>query len=41
MRINLDDPHHTGAGDVAEHNGDVTYENIQARIYKNNSIHFI
>ena len=25
MRINLDDPHHTGAGEVAEHNGNVTY----------------
>ena len=25
MHINLDDPHHTGAGEVAEHDGDVAY----------------
>ena len=40
MRINLDDPHHTGAGEVAEHNGDVTYVYIKGRVYKNNRIHF-
>jgi hypothetical protein len=40
MRINLDDPHQTGAGEVAGQNGDVTYVYIKARVYKNNSIHF-
>jgi hypothetical protein len=40
MRINLDDPHHTEAGEVAEHDGDVTYVYIKARVYKNNGIHF-
>jgi hypothetical protein len=29
MCINLDDPHYTGAGEIAEHNGDVTYVYIK------------
>jgi len=40
MRINLDDPHHTGAGEVAEQNGDVACVYNKARVYKNNSIYF-
>jgi hypothetical protein len=38
--VNLEDPHHTGAGEVAENYGDVTYVYIKVRVYKNNSILF-